>query len=101
MFFDGSTLSQQKEINRMADVSREGLIVLFVLIILVLIALKIFKYIIDYANDIKYIKMEIRRSFGGGEERYWRRELSNVRWCIIPFMTPDRVKRIRRNFKKR
>ena len=85
----------------MADVSREGLIVLFVLIILVLIALKIFKYIIDYANDIKYIKMEIGRSFGGGEERYWRRELSNVRWCIIPFMTPDRVKRIRRTFKKR
>lgn len=85
----------------MNDVSREGLIVLFVLIILVLMALKLFKYTIDYANDIKYIKMEIRRSFGGGEERYWREELSNVRWCIIPFMTPERVKRIRRCFKRR
>lgn len=66
-------------------------------IALLLIA-AIAKYLADYFADIRYVKMEVSRADSWNEYVYWRRELRALRWCIIPGLTPDRVKRIKRRF---
>ncbi len=57
------------------------------------------KYLMDFYSDIKYVKMEMRRAYDWNEYVYWRRELRALRWCIIPGLTVDRVKAIKRNIK--
>ncbi len=57
------------------------------------------KYLVAFYSEIKYVKMEMRRAYDWDEYVYWRRELRALRWCIIPGMTVDRVKAIKRNIK--
>ncbi len=56
------------------------------------------KYLADYFADIKYVKTEARRAYDWKEYVYWRRELSALRWSIIPGLTPHIVKAIKRFF---
>ncbi len=66
--------------------------------VLLLVLAVIVKYTIDYFADIKYVKMEMHRADSWNEYVYWRRELRALRWCIIPGMTVDRVKAIKKFF---
>lgn len=63
-----------------------------------LLIVAIAKYLADYFADIRYVKMEVYRADDWDEYVYWRRELSALRWSIIPGLTPERVKRIKKAF---
>ncbi len=66
--------------------------------IALLLIVAIAKYLADYFADIRYVKMEVYRADDWDEYVYWRRELSALRWSIIPGLTPERVKRIKKAF---
>ncbi len=65
-----------------------------------LVVAAVVKYFMDYYNEVKYIKMEMHRSYSWDEYVHWRRELRTLRWCLIPGLTPDRVERIRARFSR-
>ena len=49
---------------------------------------------------VRYVKLEIARAYSWDEYVFWKLELSALRWSLIPGITPDRVKQIRRFFHK-
>ncbi len=61
----------------------------------------VIKYLVEFFDEIKYVKMEMNRAYDWAEYVYWRRELRALRWCIIPGMTMDRVRAIQRRFRRR
>ncbi len=65
-----------------------------------LIIFGIVMYLSERFKDINYAKMEICRSYGEDEYRYWRRELTICRLLLIPFMSYERAKRIVRFFSR-
>ncbi len=46
------------------------------------------KYLADYFADVRYVKREINRAYSWNEYVYWKRELSALRWSILPGLTP-------------
>ncbi len=56
------------------------------------------RFLANYSDAAKYIKMEINRAYNPSTYLHWKRELSALRWSIIPGLTPSRVKAIRRFF---
>ncbi len=63
-----------------------------------LMIVAITRYLANYLADIKYVKMEVSHAKDWDAYVYWRRELSALRWSIIPGLSPDSVKRIKKAF---
>ena len=80
-----------------ADTSLYGL--LFIALIGIL-AISIVFYIVSWKQNVRYVKMEVRRAGNDSERRHWQRELKMVYWSIIPGITVRRLKKIRRFFQK-
>ena len=55
----------------------------------------IVQFFVKYSHSLHYVKMKIERSDDWSEYVYWKKELTNLRWSILPGLTPERVKRIR------
>ncbi len=63
-----------------------------------LLILCLIKYSLDYSSHIRYVKMELHRATSSRSRKHWKKELSALRWSILPGLTPERVKAIRRFF---
>lgn len=82
------------------DNNELGLVIIICAILFLPILAVVVKYCMDYSKNVRYVKMEIDRSDEWDEYVYWKMELRNLRWSILPGLTPDRVKRIRCFFYK-
>ena len=65
-----------------------------------ILAISIVFYIVSWKQNVRYVKMEVRRAGNDSERRHWQRELKMVYWSIIPGITVRRLKKIRRFFQK-
>ncbi len=57
-------------------------------------------YLAEQFKDIQYVKMRLRRSPSEAEYLHWRKELHTLYWCFIPGLTPGRVNKLRKLFKR-
>ncbi len=71
--------------------------VLLAAIALLLLVLAV-RYFVSYAKCIRRVKGELAKARSWKDKVYWRRELDTLRLCILPGLTPDRVRAIRRCF---
>ncbi len=62
------------------------LVFLLILIILYILLIFIFKGLIPYLKQRKYIKGEMERSFSEREYKYWKRKLKILYLDFIPFI---------------
>ncbi len=53
-----------------------------------------------YSNKAEYFKMELKRSMDPRERAHWKRELSALRWSVLPFMNRRRYYQLYRFFHK-
>ncbi len=63
-----------------------------------LIVIRVIQYLIRYFVEIKRAKEQLEQAHGWKEYVYWERELSALRWSVLPGMTPDTVKRTKHFF---
>ncbi len=56
----------------------------------------IIKYLTDFFNELRPIKMELMRAQSPKEQKYWSERLFCYRLSIIPGLSPDRARRILR-----
>ncbi len=72
------------------------LLVILIAIFVIPIIYKIITYFCEYREEIRFVKMEMRRSGSKSEYNYWKNELSAVRYSIIPGLNTEKVKKIKR-----
>lgn len=70
------------------------LIILAILLFGAIIVVLLTVYYTELFQDIKYIKMEINRSYDRQEKRYWKKELHRLYWSLIPGLSPQIVNNI-------
>ncbi len=74
----------------------------FLLIIVLFFAVIFFVGLVNYVAQYIEALNDLRRSLYNSESeeeyRYWKRELRIYRLCIIPFMTPQRIKKLLKIF---
>ncbi len=68
--------------------------------LLSILTISIIFYIVAWKQNLRYVKMEVRRAGNDSERRHWERELKMVYWSIIPGITVRRLKKLRRFFQK-
>ena len=68
------------------------------ILILLPILAGIIRYFAGYMGDIRYVKGKIEQVYDWDEYVYWRKELRILHLCVLPFVTPDKVKRLRRHY---
>lgn len=56
------------------------------------------RYVLRFSKRIRRVKRELQQAWCWADKVYWRRELTVLRWCILPGVTPKRVRAIRRCF---
>ncbi len=83
------------------DNSVNLIIILAVVAIIILLLVAFAKNLVEYSSAVKYLKMERDRAFSRRERRHWEREITAVRWSIIPGFNPKTVKKIMKKFEKR
>ena len=72
------------------------LLVILIAIFVIPIFYKIITYFCEYREEIRFVKMEIKRAGSKSEYNYWKNELSAVRYSIIPGLNIERVKMIKK-----
>ncbi len=70
------------------------LTVLLVALLAIPLLIKIIAGFVDYSREKRYIRMEMNRTGNDSEYRYWRRELSYLRLCLIPFVNSRNVRKV-------
>ncbi len=70
------------------------------LLLAILVMIRLCIWIAKFSLQVEYLKMEIKRSTGKSERERWERELSALRWSILPFMNRRRYYKLRRLFRK-
>ena len=70
------------------------------LVFLIMISVAIVLYFKAWKQNLRYVKMEVRRAGNEREIKHWKRELRIVYWSVIPGLTIRRIKKILRFLKK-
>ncbi len=73
---------------------------LLVVLIGIATIIKLCIWIAKFSLQIEYLKMEIKRSMDPQERERWKRELSALRWSVLPFMNRRRYYKLYRRFHK-
>ena len=81
-------------------ISDQILIILLFLLIFIIITFYFVFSFRGWSQNLRYIKMEIRRAENESEANHWKRELKILYWSLIPGLTVQRIKKIIRFLNK-
>ena len=62
-------------------------LVIILIFLFLFVFINVVSFFLDFARDLRYINMEIRRSIGS-EQRYWKRCRRKLWLSLIPFVHP-------------
>ncbi len=83
--------------NNMGDMQSAAI---FLCILGIFAAIGLVLFLAGRVREIEYVKGEILRAHDSKEREYWKRKLQALYICLIPFLSPSKVERFLKLFRK-